>query len=99
MAGRQKTSRLRLTVSPYASKGEQITAVVEGLNVPETIVEVHAPDTVIIQGLHRENVGAGSFKRKLAWNVAHVQEDKTSTVEIRASAGSLLRIGLCRITN
>ena len=97
MADREEQARLVLTVSPAAERGGTIIADVEASNVPETVVELSAPDTVVVSPPHRQVVGAGTFKRQITWRVEHVQRGARGTVEITATAGPLVQIGLCRI--
>jgi len=78
--------------------GENIIAHIEASNVAETIVELNAPDTVLISQSHRAVLGKGTFKKELVWSVEHVQKGFSGMVEINASAGSLFQTGLCRIT-
>ncbi len=98
MTAASEASWLRLTVSPSAKEGERITACVEGSNIPDTVVELHAPDTVLISQPHRQIVGTGTFKNEITWAVEHVQAEMPTTVEINVSAGSLFQTGLCQIT-
>jgi hypothetical protein len=93
-----ESSQLKLTVSPFAKEGERITALVEGLNIPETVVELHTPDTVLISYPHRQIAGSGTFKNKITWTVEHAQAETATAVEINVSAGSLFQTGLCRVT-
>jgi hypothetical protein len=90
-------SKLRLTVSPFAKCGDKITAIVDALNVPETVVELSAPDTVVISQPHRAVVGTGTFEKTLTWTVQHVQKGSFGMVEITASADGLVQTGLCKI--
>jgi hypothetical protein len=67
------------------------------LNVPQTVVELSAPDTVMISHPHRQVVGTGTFEKTMTWTVEHVQKGTSSMVEITASADGLVQIGLCKI--
>ena len=98
MTPASEASWLRLTVSPFAKQGERVIVCVEGSNIPEAVVELHAPDTVLISHPHRQIVGTGTFKNKITWTVEHVQAQMPTAVEINVSAGSLFQTGLCRIT-
>lgn len=53
----QDDRRLQLVVTPLAAVGHDITAVITATNVPETVLTVHAPDTVVIEGPKKEVVG------------------------------------------
>lgn len=61
----KKHAKLALAVSPSANIGQEIVASIEAVNVVETIVELAAPDTVVISKPHREVVGKGTFKRRI----------------------------------
>lgn len=98
LADTDKASRLRLTATPFAQKEGTITATVEGSNVSETVVELRAPDTVLISQPHCQIIEAGTFTREITWTVQHVQAGTQTLVEISASAGSLFQTALCRIT-
>ena len=78
--------------------GDQITATVEAANVSETVVELSAPDTVVISQPHRQVVGIGTFTRRIEWSVEHVQPGTQALVEITASAGTITQVGLSRVT-
>ena len=88
---------MSLTVAPIAMAGEEIVANIKATDVSETIVELSAPDTVVISQPHRQVVDAGTFAKKISWLVEHVQPNTTALVEITVSAGSLTQKGLCRI--
>ena len=93
----QDDRRLRLVVTPLVAVGHEITAVITATNVPETVLTVHAPDTVVIEGPKKEVVGAGSFQRTLHWRVTHVQHGHRSLIEFQLSAGPLVQTALCKI--
>ena len=93
-----KSAKLVLAVSPSASIGEEVVALIEAVNVAETTVELATPDTVVMSEPHREVVGKGTFKRRITWTVSHVKPRTSAIVEITASAGRLVQKGLCRIT-
>jgi hypothetical protein len=86
-----------LTISPFAKCGDKITAFIDAVNVPETVVELFAPDTVVISQPHREVVGTGTFKITITWTVQHVQKRTPGMVEITASADGSVQTGLCKI--
>jgi hypothetical protein len=88
---------LVLTVSPLARRGDKITATIQGSNVLETVVEISAPDTVVISQPHRLVAGIGTFSNRIDWSVEHVQPATVTLVEVTASAGPLVQTGLCRI--
>ena len=90
-------SKLALIVSPFAKCGDNITAVIDALNVPETVVELSAPDIVVISQPHREVVGTGTFRKTVNWTVEHVQKGTSCMVEITASADGFVQTGLCKI--
>jgi hypothetical protein len=90
-------SKLVLIVSPSAKCGDNITAVIDAVNVPETVVELSAPDTVVISQPHREVVGTDTFKITKTWTVQHVQKDTSGVVQITASADGFVQTGLCKI--
>jgi hypothetical protein len=95
----QVSRSLKLEVTPFARCGDKIVAVVEARNVSETLLVLEAPDTVVIEQPVRQSLGSGSFKREVEWTVAHVQPGTTVLVEITATAGSLIQMGLCRVTS
>jgi hypothetical protein len=90
-------SKLALIVSPFAKCGDKITAFIDALNVPETVIELSALDTVVISQPHHEIVGTGTFKKTMTWTVQHVQKGTSSMVEITASADGFVQTGLCKI--
>lgn len=93
----QDDRRLQLVVTPLAAVGHDIAAVITATNVPETVLTVHAPDTVVIEGPKKEVVGVGSFQRTLHWRVIHVQRGHRSLIEFQLSAGPLVQTALCKI--
>lgn len=86
---------LKLTISPFATKGAEITARIEASNVPETFLELQAPDTVVISGARQQHLGSGTFKNDITWRVEHVQAGEKVSVQIVVSAGALFQAGLC----
>jgi hypothetical protein len=92
------SSRLSLQLTaPEAHSGESVTVQVEAVDVGDTVVEIHAPDTVLISGPHQVPVGSGSYSRTVSWLVEHAQPATVTWVEIHATAGDLVQLALCKI--
>jgi hypothetical protein len=72
-------------------------ASIEASDVQHAVVELHAPDTVVISGLHRQHLGTGTFKRQVAWRVEHIKAGEKPIVEITVLAGTLSQTGLCSV--
>ena len=93
-----KSPELKLLVSPFANAGGRIVAFVEATNCEQTLLELNAPDTLVISQPHSQLVGNGSFKKKVVWSVEHVRPNTLTMVEVTATSGSLVQKGLCRVT-
>jgi hypothetical protein len=92
----RRSLSLRLTALEVRS-GESVTVQVEAVNVAAAVIEIHAPDTVLISGPHQVAVGSGSYSKTVSWLVEHAQPATVTSVEIRATAGDLVQLALCKI--
>lgn len=88
---------LKLIVTPLARRGEIIVANIEAVDLPETILQLAIPDTIVISAPLHQVIGRGTFKVQKSWTVEHVQPGKTALVEITATAGPLVQTGICRV--
>ncbi len=95
MSENSRPAKLLLTVSLFARRGEKIVATISGTNVSDTIVELNAPDTVVISKPHRQFAGSGTFERTIEWTIEHVPT--SSVVEIIVCADAIVQRGLCKI--
>ncbi|HSV22974.1 MAG TPA: hypothetical protein VLJ17_08095 [Xanthobacteraceae bacterium] len=97
MADSPQPASLNLMVSAVVRRGENIEVRVDAVNVSETTVTLHAPDTVVISQPHVQFIGQGTFQRTVHWTVEHAQPGPLMWVEITVSAGTLTQIGQCKI--
>lgn len=89
---------LLLFVSPMVRVGRMITAEIRVANVREVVVEIGAPDTVVISEPRRQALAGGTYARTLEWRVEHAQPGGSGAmVEVNVSAGKLFQAALCRV--
>jgi len=88
---------LKLRVSPEATVGGKIRAWIEAVDLDPVLISIEAPDTLVISGQRRVQLLGGTFVETLEWQVEHAQNETNSIVQIRADAGELTQIGLCRV--
>ena len=100
MNGDAAVSRsLRLTVTPLARRGDSIVAIIEATNVSETLLQLSAPDTVVVSPPSHQAIGSGSFKVRREWTIEHVQPGRIAIIEITATAGGMTQTALCRVAD
>ena len=88
---------LSLVVSPIVRAGQMITAQIRVVNVAEVVVEIGAPDTVVISEPRSQLLAGGTYSRTLEWRVEHAQHGSIVMVEVSVTAGTLFQTALCRV--